>query len=444
MYRIRTGNLVQRLNLARNYTQKSTKQTRRTGLKILLYFSIPYTGYALYVFGSTNYEITRRERQLADKDDLEFKSTLVKYSPFQVLGRFENPFNEYRIQTVFEFFFNRVVEVFQRNRGGLPRSKEQMDELMPIHKPTWVTKGVLDNSHNEIEVEIKPFSSDEKEVNTEPVKRLYCTWLGQSCSVIILDKLKILTDPMFSKHLIHPTFGPQRITDMPAKIEDVPTPDLILVSHNHPDHLDEKSLKFWGDDHPQKPMWIVPKGLASYMIMNNVSNFTELSWWETCHVKIKGAQEDTIYQISSTPAMHWSGRSVLDSNRSLWCSFIVHKGNKPVLFHAGDTGFVHDLYKRIVKKYGSGVRLALLPCGQYCPEWHQRPRHINPAEVIKIMNDLDAQTALGIHWGTFLLSGEYFREPKEKLEFLSEFNELKDRCFCPELGETLDFSNNVE
>ncbi|CDO95183.1 unnamed protein product [Kluyveromyces dobzhanskii CBS 2104] len=440
MHKLGVRTAVQRLNATRRYTAKSTKQTRRTGLKVILCFFVPYTGYALYVFISTNYEITRRERQLTNKDDLDFNNTLIKYSPHQVLGRFENPFNEYRIQTVYEFFFNRIVELFETNRGGVPRSKAQMDELMPIHKPFWEENRDNKEVRNEIVCEMKDFNSDEKVVGSEPIQHLSCTWLGQSCSVVVLDRLKILTDPLFSTFLIHPTVGPKRITDMPSKIENVPTPDLILVSHNHPDHIDENSLKFWGDDHPQKPLWIVPKGLATFMISNNVSNFIELSWWESCHLKIKGDHENNVYQISSTPAMHWSGRSVLDANRSLWCSFIVHKGNKPVLFHAGDTGFVHDLYKRIVKKYGSGVQLALLPCGQYCPEWHQRPRHINSAEVMEIMNDLNAQTVLGIHWGTFLLSGEYFREPKEKLEFLSEFNGLKERCFCPELGKTLDFS----
>lgn len=435
--------------LKRRYTSKTTKQTRRIGLKTALALFVPYTGYAIYVFGKTNYEITKRETELEDPEDISFESTLFKYSPLQILGRFENPFNEYRIQTVYEFFFNRLIEVFQLNRGGLPRSKAKMDELMPIHKPFWLTNDDNVNikpkdTTNIIEVELKPFSKDKAVVGKDDTIHLNFTWLGQSCSLILLDNLKILTDPLFSNHLINETIGPKRITVMPCEIEDIPTPDIILVSHNHPDHLDEKSLQFWGDNSPQKPLWIVPKGLAPYMLSNSVSNFIELSWWETCHVKLNNPKnrniEETVYQISSVPAMHWSGRSVLDANRSLWCSFFVHKGSKPVLFHAGDTGFVQDLYKRMAHKYGEGVKLALLPCGQYCPEWHQRPRHINPQEVIKIMKDLNAQNTLGIHWGTFILSGEYFREPKEKLEMLAGFEEISDRCYCPELGQTIDFS----
>lgn len=371
---------------------------------------------------------------MTDKSDLSFDNTYIKYSPLKVLGRFENPFNEYRIQTVYEFFFNRIVEVFQHNRGGIPHTKRQMDELMPIHKPKW-TGEILPPIPDSMEYEIKPFAKDLKTDN-ETTRNLHITWLGQSCSFVIMDQLKILTDPLFSSYLINPTLGPKRITEMPCAIQDVPTPDVIIVSHNHPDHLDEESLNYWGDNHPNKPLWMVPKGIGDYMLSHNISNFVELSWWETCQLKVNGKD---IYQISATPAMHWSGRSVLDANRSLWCSFMIHKGNKPILFHAGDTGYVSDLYTRIGEKYGYGVKVALLPCGQYCPQWHQKPRHINPDEVLKIMKDLQAENVLGVHWGTFVLSGEYFREPKEKLELLAQFHDVGDNCYCPELGQVVSF-----
>lgn len=421
----------------------SSEPSKHYVLSALLTVFIPYTGYAIYVSCSASNEIDERRKKTLHVERLaeNYQGTLIKYSPLQVLGRYENPFDEYRIQTVYEFFCNRFVELFQRNRGGIPIDRTQMRQLMPVHVPKWVLDRevpafkdnskplnykILDNNSPEV---VSIMGHDEGESHDTAV---YNTWLGQSCNYIVYDNLKILTDPLFTDFLLHETLGPKRISDMPCEINEVPTPDIILVSHNHPDHLDMKSLEYWQNGHP---LWIVPKGMLYFMEEHKVKNVVELSWWETCELHKEGKK----YYISSTPAMHWSGRSLLDTNRSLWCSFLLSHEGKPILFHAGDTGYVKDLYKRIKDRFGGGCRLALLPCGQYCPEWHQRPRHINPRELIKIMRDMEAENALGVHWGTFVLSGEYFREPKERLEMLAEWEAIRGRCYCPELGKTEKF-----
>lgn len=398
-------------------------------------FLVPYTGYALYVTVSAAKEIDVRDRECkqieSNPNDRSFKGTLIKYSPLQVLGRYENPFTEYRIQTIYEFFFNRIVEVFERNRGGIPPDKHQMDQLMPVHKPKWPSYVMTDSKsvlkYNVVaDADIPPKKTGPSDEDIP----IYNTWLGQSCNFVVYNGLKILTDPLFSDFLIHETFGPKRITSLPCEISDVPTPDVILVSHNHPDHLDIKSMEFWKG---KEPLWVVPKGMKPFMEKHKVHNVIELSWWQSLQL-IKNSET---YYISSTPAMHWSGRSILDTNQSLWCSFMLSHKGKPVLFHAGDTGYVKDLYLRIKERYGEGCKLALLPCGQYCPEWHQRPRHINSREVLNVMKDLEAKNVLGVHWGTFILSGEYFLEPKQKLELLAEWEGIKENCYCPELGKTI-------
>lgn len=450
-------------SLKQRNDQKSRNKYKYTKWfgKGLLTLLIPYTGYAIYVTLSTTKEIEYRRQKcdslISNRGSLrDTEITLIKYSPLQVLGRYENPFVEYRIQTIHEFFFNRIIELFERNRGGIPPDKRQMNKLMPVHKPHW-TKS--DNSDGNLSMEkdciINYKILDQQETKTmlskgknqnnggrqpplENVDKnsipIYNTWLGQSCNYIEYNDLKILTDPLFSDFLIHETLGPKRITGIPCTIEDIPQPDIILVSHNHPDHLDLKSLNYWKN--VDDTLWIIPKGMNKFFMKNNVKNFIELSWWETCQLE---TQNGNTYNITSTPAMHWSGRSILDTNESLWCSFMLTHKNKPILFHAGDTGYVKDLYVRIKEVFGGGCRLALLPCGQYCPEWHQKPRHINPQEVIKIMHDMDIENVLGVHWGTFVLSGEYFLEPKERLERLAEFKGIRDRCYCPELGRTEKF-----
>lgn len=405
-------------------------------LNAVLTLLIPYTAYALYVSTSAAKEIGIRQKlsNLVEGEGENFEGTLIKYSPLQVLGRYENPFYEYRIQTVYEFFCNRFIELFQINRGGLPDSKGEMLKLMPVHKPEWGPNCQLEDQSSPIPHKIL------KETSSEVVKQnegdedfpVYNTWLGQSCNYVVYNGLKVLTDPLFSDFLVHETLGPKRITEMPCQINDVPTPDVILVSHNHPDHLDLKSLNYWQKGHP---LWVVPAGMKSFMDEHHIKNVIELSWWETLELYKDGHS----YHISSTPAMHWSGRSLLDANESLWCSFLFSHNGKPIMFHGGDTGYVKDLFVRIKQRFGDNCKLAILPCGQYCPQWHQKPRHICPEELTQIMHDLNATYAIGVHWGTFTLSGEYFREPKERLELLAARQSLKNRCYCPELGKTERF-----
>ncbi|AET40927.1 N-acetylphosphatidylethanolamine-hydrolyzing phospholipase D Ecym_7074 [Eremothecium cymbalariae DBVPG len=432
---------------ARNYSKKSVRSSSgvnddsrnkmsKTWLKALGIVLVPYTCYALYIALQTDMQIRARRRKVEDENSADYNSTLKKYSHLKILGVYENPFNEYRMQTIYEFFFNRVVELFQINRGGIPREEKAMELLMPVHKPTWT-----DNAAQLVEDQqftyslLDPHSVAQKS-NCKNTHAVHSTWLGQSCSYVVYRGVKILTDPLVSSYLIHETLGPKRITKVPVPVEDIPTPDVIIVSHNHPDHLDHNSMKYWDDSSPNQPLWVVPKGLGGFLEDNNITRYIELSWWEACKLNFK-YESDKNLEIVCTPAMHWSGRGIWDTNRSLWASFLVRDKGMPVIFHAGDTGYVSDLFVRIKQRFGAGVKLALLPCGQYCPEWHQRPRHINPEEALKVMKDLEAQNVLGVHWGTFILSGEYFREPKEKLELLAEVKGIKDRCYCPELGKTV-------
>lgn len=418
-----------------SYKQGEPEPSKHYVLSAVLTVFVPYSAYALFVSVSAarEIEIRRKLSLVVEGEGENYEGTLIKYSPLQILGRYENPFYEYRIQTVYEFFFNRIFELFQTNRGGIPTDKVRMRELMPIHRPYWGPVSKFEDYSGPLEHRIlkeqSPNVIDKPDHSEIPI---YNTWLGQSCNYVVYNGLKILTDPLFSDFLIHQTLGPKRITEMPCQIVDVPTPDVILVSHNHPDHLDMQSLEHWRKGHP---LWVVPVGMKSFMEEHHIDNFVELSWWETLEL----GKDGQTYHISSTPAMHWSGRSLLDVNESLWCSFLLSHNGRPMMFHAGDTGYVQDLYMRVKQRFGDNCKLALLPCGQYCPEWHQKPRHICPAEVIKIAKDLDAQYALGVHWGTFSLSGEYFREPKERLESLALSLGLKDRCYCPELGETERF-----
>lgn len=459
---------------------RSFRRLRAFGKYSFFGILVPYSGYALYITLNSNKEITKRQQLYKNGNDVaDSKDSLfAKYTPLKILGRYENPFEEYRIQTLYEFFFNRFVELFETNRGGIPKTSARMEELMPVHKPTWVVQGQIQEDrivHSEIldrsgsdnrgKSELdgnESGSKDDKKTIPSPCKVMDVTWLGQSCTYIIYEnRFKVLLDPLFSDFLINEKFGPQRITRLPCAIEDVPVPDMILVSHNHPDHLDEKSLRHFNSVKSsttkrnininknknkaalrKPPLWVVPHGMGKYMDSFQISNYQELSWWESLKLTTERGHS---YFVHCTPTMHWSGRNLLDTNESLWCSYLVAtKSNTNLFYHAGDTGYVHDLFRIIKEKYGR-TQLGILPCGQYCPQWHQRPRHISPEEVLKIMKDMQCTQVLGVHWGTFLLSGEYFREPKEKLETLAQWKGLDPQnCYCPELGKTTRFEIKQE
>lgn len=394
-----------------------------------------YTSYALYVSYAANREITKRaqiEKARSEESRLKQEaipdSILDKYSSFTVAGRFENPFEEYRVQTLFEFFLSRILELFEgKGRGNVP-SKARLRELLPIYEPDFELlkeSSLVDNAQKVESTDISiPKHQD----------RLTFTWLGQSCAYVQISGVNFLTDPLFSNYLVNSILGPKRITPSPCKLNELPKPHYIMVSHNHPDHFDEEVA----EEVKNASTWIVPMGLRKTLAKKGIYNTIELDWWDK--VKLPVAEDpNNLYEVACTPAMHWSGRHLLDSNSTLWCSFLILKNGKPIFFHAGDTGYVHDLFKMIGSKFGYGLKLAMLPCGQYCPQWHQKPRHINPEECVKIMDDLKAKKIVGVHWGTFVLSSEHFLEPKLKLEELAKsLNKVHD-IFAPDFGKTIIF-----
>ncbi|CAI8508395.1 N-acyl-phosphatidylethanolamine-hydrolyzing phospholipase D, mitochondrial [Pichia kudriavzevii] len=234
------------------------------------------------------------------------------------------------------------------------------------------------------------------------------TWLGQSCGILQSGNKMFLMDPLFEDWIVNKWVGPRRIVPSPLNIDEMMelSPDYVVVSHDHPDHLgDETTRKFSQLD----LKWIVPFGVKDFLLDHNVKeeSIIEMKWWEK-------QQLDSEFEIVCLPAMHWSGRKLYDANQSLWSSFMILKKGRSIFYHGGDTGYVDGLFKKIGDKYGP-ITLAALPIGQYCPEWHQKPRHISPLESIKMMKEMKVENMVGVHWGTFTLSSEDYLEPADKL-----------------------------
>ena len=230
-------------------------------------------------------------------------------------------------------------------------------------------------------------------------------WVGHASIMINHSNLTILTDPHFSDYASPFTFiGPKRITPTPFTTSDLPPVDIVIISHNHYDHLDEYSIRQISMYQP-KVKFLVPLGLKNLLIEWGAKNVTELDWWQS--IKIKGAT------FQPTPVQHWSKRSAFDRNKTLWAGWMIQWQDFSFYF-AGDTGYSDD-FKGVSKRLGN-PDLAAIPIGAYEPREFMKSSHINPKEAVTVFKDLGAKYAIAIHWGTFKLTLEKMDEPPRLLE----------------------------
>lgn len=231
--------------------------------------------------------------------------------------------------------------------------------------------------------------------------RVRVTWVNHATVLVQMDGLNILTDPIWSKRCSPVAFtGPMRHRAPGLRFEDLPPIDLVLVSHNHYDHLDLATLR-----RLRAPI-LVPLGVTALLERHGVRNSKDLDWWQTLNVNERVA-------VTVVPAQHFSARGLSDRNASLWCGFVI-SGPSGSVYFAGDTGWGRH-FVQIAERFGP-VRVALLPIGAYEPRWFMKTAHISPAEAVDAHHALRARTSIGIHWGTFRLSDEGELDPARALE----------------------------
>ncbi|KAJ2838793.1 hypothetical protein J3B02_006338, partial [Coemansia erecta] len=254
------------------------------------------------------------------------------------------------------------------------------------------------------------------------------TWLGQSTCFVQMQGLNILTDPIFKRRTVYSWLGPERLRPVPCELEDLPMPDIVLVSHNHFDHLDIDVVRKLGDS----ATWFVPLGLASWFARQGVYNVREMDWWQENEFAL---DEQRRFTVVSTPTQHWSGRNGFDSNCSLWSSFLVRSSSGSSVFHCGDTGYC-PAFEEVGRRYGP-VTLAILPIGSYEPRWYMCHQHTNPEDAVLIHKDLRARRSIGVHWGTFMMSDEHYMAPPRDLALASIKHGLAaDEFIAPQFGKT--------
>jgi len=259
--------------------------------------------------------------------------------------------------------------------------------------------------------------------------KLSVTWFGHSSALIELDGKLILTDPALSVNAGPTSFtGTKRFHKIvPVTPIELPQLDVVLISHDHFDHLDKNTIK---ELDKKTSRYIVPLGVAYYLIKWGVDKekIEELAWWED--IKIG----DT--KFVSTPARHFSGRGLFDRNSTLWCSWVI-RSEKHAVFFSGDSGY-QKAFKEIGEKYGP-FDLSLLECGQYNDDWGLI--HMSPEESVQASIDINSKLALPIHWGAFSLSVHAWYEPVER--FTVKANELGLKIVTPKIGERIEITETL-
>ena len=234
----------------------------------------------------------------------------------------------------------------------------------------------------------------------------YIGWIGHATFLIKLGNITIITDPIFSKNAGPLIFGPKRFTEPALNLEEIPPVDVFLLTHNHYDHQDMTTIRRF----PFKNTKVMaPLKLGKYFEKNGYSDVNEMDWYEEIIINDK-------MKITFLPAVHWSKRSLTDTNKSLWGNFLIEYDEKKILF-ACDTG-VGNIYKEIGEKYGP-IDINIINIGAYnfyplAPYKDKSAYHTNPEEALEISRDLKSKKVIGMHWGTFVLSLEPIMEPRDR------------------------------
>lgn len=242
--------------------------------------------------------------------------------------------------------------------------------------------------------------------------RMVATWIGHATVLVQTGGLNILTDPVWSETAGPFGLGPRRVAAPGVRFEDLPKIDVVLVSHNHYDHLDLATLRrLWARDRP-----LIVTGLGNGAVMRGIPA-VERDWGG--RVPIRPGME-----VIVTRNHHWDSRWMADRNRALWSSFVVRLpgGN---IFFAGDTGFGDGRWPGEAAAYGP-VRLALLPIGafRFAPGQMQAGSHVGPIQAAEIDARLGASAAIPIHWGTFRLSFEGYDTPPRLLAAVTRCRDI--------------------
>ncbi|MBU9848776.1 MBL fold metallo-hydrolase [Rahnella aceris] len=245
-------------------------------------------------------------------------------------------------------------------------------------------------------------------------------FLGHACLLLRVAGRYILMDPALS-HRASPFsfYGPERKTPVAVTVEELPPIDVVLLSHNHYDHLDSATVRKLLRRFPEV-QFMVPLGIKRWLERRGARYIEELDWWDE--------QQFGELKFSAVPARHWSMRTLWDRNRSLWCGWVVsHPGLQ--FFFSGDSGYSNQ-FEIIGQRLGP-FDLAAIPVGAYAPRWFMRAQHMDPQQAVAVFTELCCKKAVPIHWGVFELADESLDQPLIELAEAISQSESPEMEFKP-------------
>ena len=265
----------------------------------------------------------------------------------------------------------------------------------------------------------------------------YIGWIGHATFLIKLGNKTIITDPVFSKNAGPLIFGPKRFTEPALNLKEIPPVDIFLLTHNHYDHQDMMTIRRFPF---KKAKVMVPLKLGKYFKRNGYSDVNEMDWYEEIIINEK-------MKITFLPAVHWSKRSLTDTNKTLWGNFLIEYDGKKILF-ACDTG-VGNIYKEIGEKYGP-IDINIINIGAYnfyplTPYKDKSAYHTNPEEALSVARDLRSKKVIAMHWGTVILSLEPIMEPPARFKMnATRFGFKEEDAIIFKIGQVSKLSDILD
>lgn len=266
---------------------------------------------------------------------------------------------------------------------------------------------------------------------------LRMTWVGHATFLVQLAGINILTDPVWSRRASPIAWaGPSRLVPPALEFDALPPVDVVVLSHDHYDHLDSRTVKRLHERSGSGITWVAPLGYASWLRDFGIEHVVELDWWQNARVSTPGGALD----VRATPAQHWTKRSPWNERERLWSGFVLSAAESSVYF-CGDTGYFDGF--TAIGALGPFVA-SIMPIGAYEPRWFMKPAHMNPEEAVRAWTELGVGGLfVGMHYSTFRLTDESPLEPPVRTEAAWRAAGLPlDRLWIPHHGETRSVSLN--
>lgn len=256
------------------------------------------------------------------------------------------------------------------------------------------------------------------------------TWVNHCSFVVRWEGMTILTDPIWSDRCSpFPFMGPKRTHAPGVDLDALEMVDIVLISHDHYDHLDEKTVRRLNKKFPNI-WWMVPQGVKKWFDKRGFANVREFSWWQ------KGLVGP--FTITAVPCQHFSGRGLFDHDSTLWVGYVLETEDKRMYF-VGDTGYNEYDFSTIGDAF-DGMDLAMIPVGTYVPHKFMDPVHICPVRACSIHQEVKSRKSVGMHWKTFRLSAEELIQPPFDLYLTMQENGLDPLDFrVLEPGQTINW-----